>query len=122
MDFRSCTSFGLDIIHAIDRQNDFGEKDMIGLTVNKAKVLMRENINEDISTKRWRRIEVSYSCSERPLSIYRMAPGQLFDTAQDRKSKEMLSNPGRSIKKLPMNLSLGYQLLFFKTFKEKKTG
>src|SRR5260221_1633092 len=52
----------LGYIYSIYRQNDFGEKNMIEQTVNKAKVLLRENIDEDISIEKVaKELQVGYS-------------------------------------------------------------
>jgi len=111
----------LGYIYSIYRQNDFGEKNMIEQTVNKAKVLLRENIDEDISIEKVaKELQVGYSWFRKAFKMYTgMAPGQYLIQLKIEKSKEMLCDPARSVKEIAYDLRFDTSFYFSKLFKEK---
>ena len=111
----------LGYIHFINRQKDFAEEDLIASSVNKAKLLFRENIDTSVSIEDIaRELQVGYSWFRKNFKNYTgMAPGQYLIQIKIEKSKELLCDTSKSIKEIAYELKFDNNFYFSKLFKEK---
>jgi AraC-like DNA-binding protein len=108
-------------IHFIHRQKDFMEEDIISSSVNKAKILFRENIDSVVSIEKIaQELQVGYSWFRKIFKNYTgMAPGQYLIQLKIEKSKELLRDHSKSIKEIAYELKFDTNFYFSKLFKEK---
>jgi AraC-like DNA-binding protein len=108
-------------IHFIHRQKDYIGEDIISASVNKAKILLRENIDTVISIEQIaQELQVGYSWFRKIFKNYTgMAPGQYLIQLKIEKSKELLCDPAKSIKEIAYELKFDNNFYFSKLFKEK---
>lgn len=107
-------------IHSICRQNSISE-DYIETIVNKARILLRENIDENISVEKVAdQLNVSYSWFRKVFKAYTgLAPGQYLIQLKIEKAKMLLSDPSLSIKEIAYGLHFESGFYFSRLFKEK---
>lgn len=108
-------------IHYLVRQKDFKEEDAVETIVNKARVLLRANIDEDISIEEIaRELQVSYSWFRKAFKVYTgIAPGQYLIALKIEKAKMLLSIPSKSIKEIADELKFESVFYFTRLFKQK---
>jgi AraC-like DNA-binding protein len=111
----------LGYIYSAGRLNNVEEKTLVEGTINKAKVLLRENIDTDISIEKIaEELQVGYSWFRKIFKAYTgMAPGQYLIQLKIEKSKELLADPEKSIKQIAYELKFDTNFYFSKLFKEK---
>lgn len=107
-------------IHSICRQNSMME-DSIETIVNKARILLRENIDENISVEKIaEELNVSYSWFRKVFKVYTgLAPGQYLIQLKIEKAKMFLFDPTKSIKEIAYDLHFESCFYFSRLFKEK---
>ncbi len=107
-------------IHSICKQNSISE-DSIETIVNKARILLRENIDENISVEKIaEELNVSYSWFRKVFKAYTgLAPGQYLIQLKIEKAKMFLSDPSLSIKEIAYGLHFESSFYFSRLFKEK---
>lgn len=111
----------LGYIHTLLKHNIFKEENIIELTVNKARILLRQKIDEDVAMEDVaKELNVSYSWLRKMFKTYTgMAPGQYLIQLKIERAKMLLSNPSKSIKEIAYELHFDSCFYFSKLFKEK---
>lgn len=107
-------------IHSICRQNAVME-DSIETIVNKARILLRGNLFENISIEKIaEELNVSYSWFRKIFKVYTgLAPGQYLIQLKIEKAKMLLADPSRAIKEIAYDLQFESCFYFSRLFKEK---
>jgi AraC-like DNA-binding protein len=108
-------------IQFIHRQKEYKEEDIISSSVNKAKILFREDIDSVISIEQIaQELQVGYSWFRKIFKNYTgMAPGQYLIQLKIEKSKLLLRDGSKSIKEIAYELKFDTNFYFSKLFKEK---
>jgi len=103
------------------RQLQFQRQDMVELTVSRARLLLRENICNDMPVERIaEELQVGYSWFRKAFKAYTgMAPGQYLIQLRIEKSKELLTGTALSIKEVAYELNFDSSFYFSRLFKEK---
>jgi AraC-like DNA-binding protein len=116
-----CVLHLLGFIHHLVKQKEFKEEDTVETIVNKARILLRENIDEDISVEEIaKRLQVSYSWFRKIFKVYTgIAPGQYLIQLRIEKAKALLSVPSKTIKEIADELKFESVIYFARLFKEK---
>jgi AraC-like DNA-binding protein len=107
-------------IYSATQQDKFEGQDTAQL-VNKARLLFRSGIEQNISpTDVANELQISYSRFRKLFKEYTgLAPGQFQIQLKIHKAKELLLNPGKSIKEIAYELNFETNFYFSKLFKEK---
>jgi AraC-like DNA-binding protein len=108
-------------LYSADKQTTLHEKDLVELTVSKARVIFRSKIYDDITPeKAAEELQVGYSWFRKVFKKYTgIAPGQYIIQLKIQKAKELLSDPAKSVKEVAYDLQFESALYFSKVFKEK---
>jgi len=111
----------LGYIHSLTKQKIFEDEDMVEITVNKARVLLRTRIDEDISMQKIAdELQVSYAWFRKMFKQYTgIAPQQYLIQLKIERAKMLLSNPLKSVKEVAYELNFESYFYFSKLFKEK---
>ncbi|MBA4168263.1 MAG: AraC family transcriptional regulator [Chitinophagaceae bacterium] len=108
-------------IYSCTKQQLFETQDQVELTVSRARILLRENVDrciavEDIA----RELQVGYSWFRKVFKAYTgMAPGQYLIQLKIERSKELLLDKNKSIKEVAYELNFDTSFYFSKLFKNK---
>lgn len=110
----------LGYIHAEAQQDKFEGQD-IDAIVNKARLLFRSHIDQNISpVDVANELQISYSRFRKIFKEYTgLAPGQFQIQLKIHKAKELLLDPSKSIKEIAYELNFESNFYFSKLFKEK---
>jgi AraC-like DNA-binding protein len=106
-------------IYSASQQHKFEGPDID--LVNKARLLFRSNIDQDISpVDVANELQISYSRFRKIFKEYTgLAPGQFQIQLKIHKAKELLLDPARSVKEIAYALNFESNFYFSKLFKEK---
>jgi AraC-type DNA-binding domain-containing proteins len=110
----------LGYIHSASQQDKFEGQDIDDI-VNKARLIFRSNIEENISpVDVANELHISYSRFRKIFKDYTgLAPGQFQIQLKIHKAKELLLNPSKTIKEISYELNFESNFYFSKLFKEK---
>lgn len=110
----------LGYIHSLSQQDKFEGQDIAAI-VNKARLLFRTHIEQNISpVDIANELQISYSRFRKIFKEYTgLAPGQFQIQLKIHKAKELLLNPSKSIKEIAYELNFESNFYFSKLFKEK---
>ena len=110
----------LGLVYTRSQQDKFEGQD-IDPIVDKARVLFRANIEQQISpTDVARELQISYSRFRKIFKEYTgLAPGQFQIQLKIHRAKELLADPGKLIKEIAYDLNFESGFYFSKLFKEK---
>lgn len=108
-------------INSTKKQNNFSGNDTLVTMIEKAKLMFRSNIDENISPEKVAdELNISYSYFRKIFKTYAgIAPGQYLIQLKIQRAKEYLSDPSRSIKEIAYDLKFDSNFYFSKIFKEK---
>ncbi|MCZ4222573.1 AraC family transcriptional regulator [Pedobacter rhodius] len=108
-------------IHSSTRQVDFNGKEELVKMIDKARVILRANIDENISPEEVAsELKVSYSYFRKIFKTYvGISPGQYLIQLKIQRAKEHLLNPEKSIKQIAYDLNFESNFYFSKIFKDK---
>ncbi|HYH55956.1 MAG TPA: AraC family transcriptional regulator, partial [Anseongella sp.] len=112
----------LGLIHSISREQHFEDQQMtVENIVNKARILFRSNIEQQISPEKIaHELGLSYSWFRKTFKAYTgIAPGQYLIQLKIEKAKQLLSDPSKSVKEIAYDLKFDSSFYFSKLFKEK---
>lgn len=112
----------LGLIHVISREHHFeDQQSMVENIVNKARILFRANIEQQISPEEVaRELGLSYSWFRKTFKTYTgIAPGQYLIQLKIEKAKLLLADPAKSVKEIAYDLKFDSSFYFSKLFKEK---
>jgi AraC-like DNA-binding protein len=111
----------LGYIHSIVKQQQFTEENHVEITVNKARILLRQKIDEDVSMEDIaRELNVSYSWLRKMFKSYTgISLGQYLIQLKIEKAKILLSDPSKTIKEIAYDLHFDSCFYFSRLFKEK---
>ena len=99
----------------------YTKRDSIETIVNKARILLRENVDANICVEKIaEELNVSYSWFRKVFKAYTgLAPGQYLIQLKIEKAKVLLSDASRSIKQVAFDLQFESCFYFSRLFKEK---
>ncbi len=108
-------------IYAIHKQYKIQQEDNVHEIINKAIVLLRTRMDEQIIMQNVAlELQVSYSWFRKMFKLYTgMAPQQYLIQLKIEKAKLLLNDLNKSIKEIAYELNFEYPLNFSKLFKEK---
>ncbi len=108
-------------IHAVCKQQKIQREDNVHLIINKAIVLLRTRMDEQIAMQDIAaELQVSYAWFRKMFKLYTgMAPQQYLIQLKIEKAKLLLNNLNKSVKEIAYELNFEYPLNFSKLFKEK---
>lgn len=108
-------------IHALTRQRSFEPEDITECIINKARIIFRTNIDQDIAMEKVaEELNVSYAWFRKAFKAYTgIAPNQYLLQLKIEKAKMFLSDNSRSIKEIAFSLNFESAFYFSKLFKEK---
>lgn len=111
----------LGYIHSLTRQKIFANENLVEITVNKARVLLRTKIDEDVTMQQIAdELQVSYAWFRKMFKRYTgIAPQQYLIQLKIEKAKMLLSFPSKSVKEVAYELNFESYYYFSKLFKEK---
>jgi AraC-like DNA-binding protein len=110
----------LGYIYSLSQQEKFSGQDVDAI-VNKARLLFRSNIEQNISpVDVANELQISYSRFRKIFKEYTgLAPGQFQIQLKIHKAKELLSHTSKSVKEIAFELNFESNFYFSKLFKEK---
>ena len=109
-------------MEAVDLSDKQGlREDSIEQIVNKARSILRENVESNITGEQLaKELNVGYSWFRKVFKAYTgMGPGQYHIQLKIEKAKILLSDPTRSIKTIAYDLHFESSLYFSRLFREK---
>lgn len=111
----------LGYIHSLTKQKIFEHENLVEITVNKARVLLRTKIDEDVTMQKIaEELQVGYAWFRKMFKGYTgIAPQQYFIQLKIEKAKMLLGDPAKSVKQVAYELNFGSPFYFSKLFKEK---
>jgi len=111
----------LGYIHSLTKQKIFENENLVEITVNKARVLLRTKIDEDITMQKIAdELQISYAWFRKMFKLYTgIAPQQYFIQLKIEKAKMLLGHPSKSVKEIAYELNFESPFYFSKLFKEK---
>src|SRR3546814_197501 len=112
----------LGLIHSIAREHQFeAGENMAETIVNKARILFRANVEQQISPEKIaEELGLSYSWFRKTFKAYTgIAPGQYLIQLKIEKAKMLLADPARSVKEIAHELNFDSSFYFSRLFKEK---
>jgi len=114
------TIFILGQIYSIKRNSEFGNKEVENL-INRARVIMRENIHNNISPEEIASsLNIGYSWFRRMFKQYTgLAPAQYQLQIKIQRGKEMLMDHSVSVKEIAFQLNFNSHYHFSNIFKQK---
>jgi len=110
----------LGTIYSLSQQDKFSGQNVDAI-VDKARLLFRSNIEQNISpVDVANELQISYSRFRKIFKEYTgLAPGQFQIQLKIHKAKELLSNSSKSVKEIAFELNFESNFYFSKLFKEK---
>lgn len=111
----------LGYIHSMVKQQQFTKENRIEITVNKARILLRQKIDEDVAMEDIaKELNVSYSWLRKMFKCYTgISLGQYLIQLKIEKAKIFLSDPSKTIKEIAYDLHFDSCFYFSRLFKEK---
>jgi len=111
----------LGYVHSLVKQKLFENENQMVVTINKARILLRTRIDEDIPMQKIAdELQVSYAWFRKMFKLYTgIAPQQYFIQLKIEKAKTLLCNYNKSIKEVAYELNFDSPFYFSKLFKEK---
>lgn len=108
-------------IHAIVKQQQFTEENHVGVIIDKARMLLRQMIEEDVVMEDIaKQLNVSYSWLRKTFKSYTgIALGQYLIQLKIERAKILLSNSSKTIKEIAYDLQFVSCFYFSRLFKEK---
>lgn len=108
-------------IHTTLRQQQFKEENNVEIIVNKARILLRQKIDEDVCMEDIaKELNVSYSWLRKMFKTYTgIALGQYLIQLKIERAKILLSDPSKTIKEIAYDLHFESCFYFSRLFKEK---
>lgn len=108
-------------IHSLTKQQLYTEEDITESIINKARIIFRTNIEQNIDMEEIaRELCVSYAWFRKAFKTYTgIAPHQYLLQLKIEKAKMLLSNHSQSIKEVAFGLNFESAFYFSKLFKEK---
>jgi AraC-like DNA-binding protein len=111
----------LGYVFSLTKQKLFENEDLLEITINKAIVLLRTKIDEQITMQKIAdELQVSYAWFRKMFKLYTgIAPQQYFIQLKIEKAKNLLMDPFKSVKEIAYDLNFESAFYFSKLFKEK---
>ncbi len=111
----------LGAIHALNKQRNFKTEGNTETSINKARSILRTNIDENISMEEVAaELNVSYAWFRKAFKSYTgIAPNQYLLQLKIEKAKMLLANHSKSVKEIAFSLNFESASYFSKLFKEK---
>lgn len=111
----------LGAIHSFLKHQNFPEEDITESVINKARAILRTNLEQTISMEKVaEELCISYSWFRKLFKAYTgIAPQQYLLQLKIEKAKMLLANRSRSIKEIAFSLNFESAFYFSKLFKEK---
>lgn len=111
----------LGYIHAMLKQQLFTKENHVEIIINKARILLRERIDEEVVMEDIaKELNVSYSWLRKMFKSYTgIALGQYLIQLKIERAKILLSNPAKTIKEIAYDLQFVSCFYFSRLFKEK---
>ncbi|HMI03097.1 MAG TPA: AraC family transcriptional regulator [Pedobacter sp.] len=111
----------LGLLHSEHQQDTLLEKDIIEETVDKARLIFRERINENVTPEKVaEELKVGYSWFRKIFKKYTgLAPGQYLIQLKIQKAKELLADPSKRVKEIAFELDIESSFYFSRLFKDK---
>lgn len=108
-------------IHSMTKQRGFEPGDITESIINKARIIFRTNIEQDIAMEKVaEELNVSYAWFRKAFKTYTgIAPHQYLMQLKIEKAKMLLSDNSKSIKEIAFSLNFESAFYFSKLFKEK---
>lgn len=108
-------------IHTVVKQQQFTEENYLEITVNKARILLRQKIDEEVAMEDVaKELNVSYSWLRKMFKTYTgMALGQYLIQLKIERAKILLSNPSKTVKEIAYDLHFESCFYFSRLFKQK---
>jgi AraC-like DNA-binding protein len=108
-------------IYSLTRLQRFDGEDITESIINKARVIFRTNIDQDISMEKLaEELNVSYAWFRKAFKTYTgIAPNQYFLQLKIEKAKMLLLDQSKTIKEIAFSLNFESAFYFSKLFKEK---
>jgi len=108
-------------IHSLVKERSFEPEDPTESIINKARIIFRTNIEQDINVEKVaEELNVSYAWFRRSFKRYTgIAPHQYIIQLKIEKAKTLLTDHSKSIKAIAFSLNFESAFYFSKLFKEK---
>lgn len=108
-------------IHTLVKQNSFKAEDITETIINKARIIFRSGIDQDISIESVAtELNVSYAWFRKAFKSYSgIAPHQYLLQLKIEKAKILLADHSKQIKEIAFDLNFKSSFYFSKLFKEK---
>ena len=108
-------------IHSLTKQQRFDEEDITESIINKARIIFRTNIDQDIAMEKIaKELNVSYSWFRKAFKTYTgIAPHQYLLQLKIEKAKMLLLDHSKSIKEIAFGLKFESAFYFSRLFKKK---
>jgi AraC-like DNA-binding protein len=108
-------------IHSLSRQQFYTEEGITESIINRARIMFRTNIDQDIDMEKLaKELGVSYAWFRKAFKAYTgIAPNQYLIQLKIEKAKMLLSSHSKSIKEIAFSLNFKSAFYFSKLFKEK---
>jgi AraC-like DNA-binding protein len=111
----------LGLLHALTKARNLEKEDVNESIINKARVMFRANIDQNISLEKVaEELNVSYAWFRKAFKLYTgMAPNQYILQLKIEEAKLLMTDPAKSIKEIAFCLNFESAAYFSKLFKEK---
>ena len=108
-------------IHSLTKQQRFDGEDITESIINKARIIFRTNIDQDIAMEKIaEELNVSYAWFRKAFKTYTgIAPNQYLLQLKIEKAKMLLLDHSKTIKEIAFGLNFESAFYFSKLFKEK---
>lgn len=108
-------------IQSIKRLQSFTEEDNAVAIINKAKIILKTNLDQDCAMERIaQELNVSYAWFRKAFKTHTgIAPNQYLLKLKIEKAKILLDDPSKTIKEIAFSLNFESAFYFSKLFKEK---
>lgn len=108
-------------IHSMTKQRSFEPGDITESIINKARIIFRTNIDQDIAMEKVaEELNVSYAWFRKAFKTYTgIAPNQYLLQLKIEKAKMLFADQSKSIKEIALSLNFESAFYFSKLFKEK---
>ena len=111
----------LGTMHSLLKHQNFPAEDITESVINKARAILRANIEQTISMEKLaEELRISYSWFRKAFKAYTgIAPQQYLLQLRIEKAKMLLTDRSKSIKEIAFSLNFESPFYFSKLFKEK---